>query len=495
MKKTVNKIMTICSVLFLLAGISACRTEAKIPEVKDLPLQHETEFGGVYLEMTIDDFNGQGFVYGDSVDVTFSNGYVLEDLPYYNGYYVDVGSPLLVAYPGYPYIKVGINNGEDLWKIADLKEDGSASVVLREHGTYLEMQLARDIHYTDIREDYPSDEAFANFRNVEVGDLKPGIFYRSASPCDNQHKRAPYVDRLIEGAGVQFILNLADTDEKIQGYLAKEDFASPYFLSLYESGQVLPIALNMNYGSEEFQQKLVNGLTAMAEQEGPYLIHCTEGKDRTGFVCMLLEALSGASYQEIVDDYMLTYDNYYEINIEKDPAKYDIILEKNLNDMIRVVVNDEKKDITKTDLKASAEAFLLRIGMAEESLAMLEGRLCKPATLFGSAKRRGMLPAFLIWEALTLLFLGIGLYVRRMQKPAAFFTFEKEGPKVSDVTAYNRSVSRLWILFALLFAALGGSFLFLPQNSPLFLLPYLGTVFLCLFLVISYTHIAGKYRK
>ena len=42
---------------------------------------------------------------------------------------------------------------------------------------------------------------------------KNGIVYRSASPCDNQHNRAGYVDQLMENAGVQFILNLADPYE------------------------------------------------------------------------------------------------------------------------------------------------------------------------------------------------------------------------------------------------------------------------------------------
>ena len=84
------------------------------PALTDCVIEHETEFGGVYILMTIDDFNAMGFAYGDSVDVTFSNGYTLTDLPYYNGYYTGTGVPLLVAYPGYPYIKACINNGDDL---------------------------------------------------------------------------------------------------------------------------------------------------------------------------------------------------------------------------------------------------------------------------------------------------------------------------------------------------------------------------------------------
>ena len=41
------------------------------------------------------------------------NNSEIKDIPYYNGYYTLKGEKLLVAYPGYPYIKVCINNGDD----------------------------------------------------------------------------------------------------------------------------------------------------------------------------------------------------------------------------------------------------------------------------------------------------------------------------------------------------------------------------------------------
>jgi len=106
-------------------------------------------------------------------------------------------------------------------------------------------------------------------------------------PCDNQHNRAPYVDRLMQEAGVNCILDLADNEAKIDKYMARDDFSPPYFASLYEKGNVFPIALAMNYVADEFGQKIANGFIAMSEKEVPYLIHCTEGKDRTGFVCMM----------------------------------------------------------------------------------------------------------------------------------------------------------------------------------------------------------------
>ena len=341
-------------------------------------IAHEEEFGGAYILLPIDEFNAMNFTYGDSLRIEFSNGYVLEDLPYYNGYYTANGEPLLVAYPGYPYIKAAFNNAGDLFDLAGLREVDTATISLQERGRYAEIQYARDIHYSDDREDYDSDVIFANFRTVRAGELREGILCRSASPCDNQHNRAPYADALMREAGVAFILNLSDNEQKIQKYLADPDFASPAFLALYEGGKVAPIALNMNYGSAEFKAKVADGLTRMAGAEGPYLVHCTEGKDRTGFVCMLLEALCGASYEEIVEDYTITYENYYGINEAEEKLRYDVIVECVLDPMIRTLAGDDNADIRSMDLRGCAERYLAEGGMSPEQIRQLQDRLIGP---------------------------------------------------------------------------------------------------------------------
>ena len=245
--KTACLLLALC--MLAAALLAGCGPKAADVRAADRAITHEEEFGGVYLDLSIDDFNALGFTYGDGVDVSFSNGYELTKLPYYNGYYTQTGQPLLVAYPGYPYVKVCINNGDDLWTVAGLKETDTVTVTLAERGAFASIQKARDIHYADDREKFESDAVFANFRGVVVTGLKENTLYRSASPCDNQHNRAPYVDTLIKEAGVKCILNLSDTPEKLEGYIAAEGFGSPYFLSLYENGSVIPLALNMNYGS------------------------------------------------------------------------------------------------------------------------------------------------------------------------------------------------------------------------------------------------------
>ncbi len=376
----------------LILSLCACqkKKEESNPSIADYPIEHEMEYGGVYIKIAIDDFNALGFSFGDSIDLTFDNGRKLEDIPYYNGYYVDAGEPLLIGYPGYEYIKATINYGQDLWdefslkvpanveglwKKAVLEEHNTATITLHEKGKYLPIQEASDIHYFDERERYDSDAMFANFRSMNLGKLKRDVIYRSASPCDNQHNRAPYVDALIREAGVKTILDLADNEVKIEKYIARDGFASPYFLSLYENDQVIPIALNMNYLSDDFGMKIVQGFNLMAEKEGPYLIHCTEGKDRTGFVAMLIEALAKASYEEIEADYMKTYANYYRIDKSNDKEKYQIILERNLDGMIAFMVNDAGIDFKNCDLSIYAENYLQRCGMSEEQIQALKGCL------------------------------------------------------------------------------------------------------------------------
>ncbi len=376
-----KKFLTIILALLCVLGIGIYIYENNRPvtpdeqvviELRDCRIMHEDRFGGVYIDMSIDDFNKLGFEYGDSIDLVFSNGYELKDIPYYNGYYVDEGDPLLVAYPGYPYIRAGFNYGDDLWVVSGVSETDTATITLNQAKKYLDNQIARDIQYSDEQGDQ-SDVEFGNFRNAVVGNLKEGILYRSASPVDNQHKRAAVVDRLIASAGVNFIINLSDSAEELVEHINKDDFNSPYFLSLYEQGKVIPLAMSASYKTADFNEKLVRGLTAASENEGPYLVHCVEGKDRTGYVCMILEALAGASYDEIITDYMITYYNYYNIDLEHDPVRYDLIKNKNIDTMLEYVTGT--KAIDKVDLKKAVEEFLINIGMDENAIETLEYKL------------------------------------------------------------------------------------------------------------------------
>lgn len=372
-------IVTICfSLALYVFFVTNAKNSSKII-LQDYSVLQDTKFGGVFAKISIEDFNALGFEYGDSVDVLFSNGYELKDIPYYNGYYVDVGNPLVIGYPGYDYIKVGINYGDDLYLIAGLNENCTITITLNEKEKYKKEQLARDLHYSD-EQGTKTDAEFANFRVVNVGNLKENILYRSASPCDNQHNRAPVVDKLINRAGIQFIINLSDNAKDLANHINKEDFNSPYFLSLYNKENVLPLSMSAQFMSDEFSQKLIEGLNSISQNDSPFLIHCVEGKDRTGFVCMIIEALAGAKYNEIVDDYMLTYANYYNITKETDMERYNIIKEKNIDTMLKYISNINSNDIidlSTIDYEKNVTDFLISKGMTIEDIAKLKDKLTK----------------------------------------------------------------------------------------------------------------------
>ncbi len=120
-----------------------------------------------------------------------------------------------------------------------------------------------------------------------------GRLYRSSSPVDNRYDRAAFSCALAEQNRINAVMNLASTEEEIVACFAAPDFASAYYRELYESGRVILLGLPINFDSAEFAKGIVRGLTFLSEQDPPYLVHCTEGKDRAGFASMVLEALTG----------------------------------------------------------------------------------------------------------------------------------------------------------------------------------------------------------
>ena len=369
--KRLTAMILACLLLFALTGCTGKEKE-KTVTTGEIGVLEDTEFGNVYLDVTIDEFNQKGFAFGDSIDVTFSNGYKLEDIPYYSGYYVPVGAALAVGYPGYPHVMIARNYGSPMWIETGADKSTKAVATVREAGKYAPIQELYSLTYSDEREKFDSDVQFANYRTFFGGELTEGRFYRSASPCDNAHNRAGYADRLIEQAGVRTVMSLADSAEEMEGYRQAGDFDSPYYDSLTEEGGVLFLDLNANYRAPGFAEAVSRALLEMSEMEGPYLIHCQEGKDRTGFVCSLILALAGASREEIREDYMVTYANYYGITKEKTPEKYEAVLTF-VDDFLYFVTDPNKQMLTASlSLEEGARDYLRYGGLTDEEIEKVE---------------------------------------------------------------------------------------------------------------------------
>ena len=364
------------SLAFLLCMImAAVGLPSAFAEEQDLTasgtiIEIET-YGNAVVDITIDEFEEMGFNLGDIVTVTTEN--YSGDMPYFNGYYTEQGEYLLRAYPGTENIAVCITYG-DFAEAADAQVGDTVTIDLKEDDGALAEQEINNLVYSDDRYDYSLDRVFANFRPVVMGDIAAGKLFRSATPVDDSFCRAVYANELAELVRINSVMNLANTDEEVTECIEREGFSSDYYRALFEDGRVIALGMPIDFDTEEFAQGIARGLTFLSEQDPPYLVHCTEGKDRAGFASMVLEALMGASAEEIVADYMVSYRNYY--GIEPGTKKYDLIVNKNIMLMLPIIAGTD--DLENVDLADATEAYLINNGMEQESLARLKEKLSTP---------------------------------------------------------------------------------------------------------------------
>lgn len=364
----------ILAVLIAIMTFTACSSKT-VDQTYNIV--QDSKYDSAFLNVSIDDFIASGFHFGDSCDISFSNGLTFEDIPFFSGYYVRTGMPLIVGYPGYEYISVTRNN-QGLWTDAGLTENDTAVVTLHEAEKYLNEQEAMSQSYSNDKGEYLDDIQFANFRALSGGNLKENFLYRGASPVDNQKNRAASVNALLEKSGICFIIDLADSEEEYLGYRKKAGFSSFYASELYDEGNTALLGMSSNYGSNAFKQKLAGGLQRMLSAKGPVYIHCLEGKDRTGFVCVLLEALAGASYDEMRSDYMKTYENYYNITEEGSPDKYNAVVSLYFDAFAAYLHGTEDCEVlTSADYSQDAVNYLLDAGMTADEIVALRNMIAK----------------------------------------------------------------------------------------------------------------------
>lgn len=219
---------------------------------------------------------------------------------------------------------------------------------------------------TNKREDYAhlGDAEYANFRAVSTTGMGSAILYRSSSPVNPGYNRSEQADQAMLDAQIRTVMNMADSEGQMKAY-------SDYALTYYSGCDIIPLNMGMDFFSEEFMQKLAEGYRYIASHDGPYLIHCNEGKDRTGFAIGILECLMGADKEEIIEDYMLTFYNFY--GLEPDTDLYQNTAESNiLNSLEKAFHTGSLDDV---DLAESAEAYLAEIGMTADEISALKEKL------------------------------------------------------------------------------------------------------------------------
>ena len=330
------------------------------------------EFGAAIPDITPEELEQYGIDFGDTLDFRFSNGAILENVPYYNGFYCKTGDPLFVAYPTFTHPAVNIN-ADDFSKHSGVTAGDTVTITMNQKGAKKDVMDLRGVVYSNDPKTYSSPDQFANAREFRVGKIVPGKVYRCASPFDRMMNRPDAVSSFLQEHAVRSTLSLSETDETLRKRYSE---MPDYSREIYESGHVVPIRLGADYFSDTLKTKLTEGLIRIMEEPQPWAIHCMEGKDRTGFVCVMLGALMDAGYRELVDDFMKTFENYYGITKETDAFRYEGFKSTFVDTYLRIFAGlSDGEDPAGHSYRKGAEDYLRSGGMSDEQIEKLKSLL------------------------------------------------------------------------------------------------------------------------
>ena len=212
----------------------------------------------------------------------------------------------------------------------------------------------------------PEDAELANFREIRIGNIAPNTLYRSSHPI-KQNKQEKAITILAANARISSIINLCDTSSELN---TKALFA-PWYNRLLKNNRIIAVGMDFDHTSDNFREKLKKCLQFIINSEGPWLIHCYAGIDRTGFVSMVLQSFMGASLNEIIDDYLESFGGVFESSIYTESHKVDSqVVMKLLSAM------DGSAVITDQNLQGIAENYLEKaIGLTTGETAQLKEKL------------------------------------------------------------------------------------------------------------------------
>ena len=391
MKKKILVFVCICTLLLTASFLTPASAEEtqRIPDI-EAGIAGINKYGNIILTIGPESMTELGYEPADMISVRIGEAEM--EMPIGTEYTdVDSGDPIcrLKSDPqGSGAVVLAINGG-NLTETLNIAEyhaieedpgfewiflnglDDSVTVCLsmQEKQGYADKYAIHQIgtSRTNNREDYAdlSDAEYANFRVIETTGMGEGTLYRSSSPINPALNRNQEADEALLTAQIHTVINMADSQTVMTNY-------ADYGLTNYAGCDIIALDMDMDLYSEAFTRKLAEGFRFLASHNGPYLIHCKEGKDRTGFAAAVLECLMGADADEIVQDYMLTYTNFY--GIEKGP-QYDEIAATNIEASLAKAFGINSIREEGIQLSSCAEAYLLGIGMTDEEISSLKARL------------------------------------------------------------------------------------------------------------------------
>jgi protein tyrosine/serine phosphatase len=207
-----------------------------------------------------------------------------------------------------------------------------------------------------------------------MGNMENGVIYRGSYPVFKiDKKRDETYNELVLEAGINCIINLAGNVKDVEA-LAK---LVPWYNALFRNNNVIGLDIQFDFDFfdkfeyDVFNYKLRQGFKFLIAHDGPYLIHCNAGADRTGFVAAIIELLFGASIDEVIYDYLLSYGKEFADAKDKE---LNFITGRNIYGQINAIINGKIND--SNNLKRYIETYFLeKIGLTVKELEALKDKL------------------------------------------------------------------------------------------------------------------------
>ncbi|GAA4260907.1 tyrosine-protein phosphatase [Dietzia aurantiaca] len=182
----------------------------------------------------------------------------------------------------------------------------------------------------------PVLESIKNFRDVagsgytgEYGPLNTGVFFRANAPLKTSEADLA----TLAGLGITRSYDMRAQNEIDNPYVGGQAVLpgqTEYAHVPIDFADIVEMAMQIQ-SAEEAREHMVNTnrgfvtdaqtrgqfarvLSGLAENGDPQMVHCTSGKDRTGWVGFLLLSIAGIDRETIMEDYLLSNANLEQDN-------------------------------------------------------------------------------------------------------------------------------------------------------------------------------------
>lgn len=343
-------------------------------------------FGNIDFELTQTEFESKGINYDDLLEFDIHNPLdggkdtVFEAAFVKNYNEVGYFAPCLCNYGGTnerPQVSFGIMEEKN---DPDILVGRDVTIKVLQKGGYHKTRELVDVATKLTYEELGKDNlAYANFRDVTtVGTIGKYMYsnrlFRGSSPFnpkDNPDDRDMVADSYLDFFNIKSEISLANSEEKIEELMKDLKLKRPTSASLkyYEDSKLTEVLSEKSFFSVDlgsdyftidkpgkdganalrvFEYAAIRCRDQVSDVALPIYVHCNEGKDRTGFIIMVFEAMSGVPIEDIVADAMLTFKNYYNVSIVNNREKYDTLANLLIyRQVYSILIENPSKELSK----------------------------------------------------------------------------------------------------------------------------------------------------